>query len=67
MTWIANLLIVIGLWQIGNKRRAAFLFTFAGEAIWTIAALIGGMVDLAAICAVFTVMAARNWWKWGGR
>jgi hypothetical protein len=65
MTWFANFLIVIGLWQVGGRRRSAFMFTFAGEAIWTVVSLYGGMYDLAAICALFSVLAARNWCKWG--
>jgi hypothetical protein len=65
MTWLANLLIVIGLWMVGSKRRSAFIFTFAGEAVWTAVSASKGMYDLAAICALFAVLAARNWWKWG--
>lgn len=64
MTWLANALIVIGLWQIGEKRRIAFLFTLTGEAVWTVASLMQGMYDLASICALFAVLAAVNWWKW---
>lgn len=64
MTWIANALIVIGLWLIGSKRRSAFLFSVLGEAIWTAVSLWRGMYDLAAICAVFAVLAVRNWWMW---
>ncbi len=65
MTWLANLLIIVGIWQLGNKRRHAFLFSIAGELIWTATAFMAHNYDLASICAVFCVLAFRNWWKWG--
>lgn len=62
--WIGNVLIVIGLWKVGDKWRHAFLFSIAGEVLWTIKATMTGQYDLAIICAVFCVLASRNWWKW---
>lgn len=64
MTWIANLLIVIGLWQAGNKKTSAFGFTIVGELIWTAVAFGNEQWDLASICAIFTILAAVNLWKW---
>jgi hypothetical protein len=63
--WFANIFIVIGLWFVGNKRRSAFLFTVAGELLWTGYATYRQMWDLALICAVFAGLAARNWVLWG--
>jgi hypothetical protein len=65
MTWIANALVLVGLFLVGGKRRSAFVWTFAGEVLWTIAGIRAGMYDLASICAVFAAMAAVNWWRWG--
>ena len=62
--WLANILIVIGLWQIGNRKRTAFLFTITGELIWTIKAFVFEQYDLAFICAIFCILAVRNWIKW---
>jgi len=64
MGWFANIFIVFGLWFIGNKKRFAFVFTFIGETIWTIYSFSIGMYDLAAVCALFAMLAARNWLKW---
>lgn len=64
MTWIANILIIIGLFLVGEKSKYAFLFTIIGESIWTIVAFTLEQYDLAFICVVFTLLAIRNWWKW---
>jgi hypothetical protein len=64
MTWIANLLIVMGLYLAGNKHRAAFGFTIVGELIWSIVAATKEQWDLAFICTVFTGLAVVNLWKW---
>lgn len=63
--WFANILIVIGIWKIGDKWRHAFLFSIAGETLWTIKAGWQGQYDLAVICFVFCVLAFRNWLAWG--
>ena len=65
--WIGNFFIVIGLWKIGDKWRHAFLFSIFGELAWITKSLTIEKPDyaLATICAVFCVMAFRNWVKWG--
>ena len=65
--WIGNVFIVVGLWKIGNRVRAAFLFSIVGESAWTANALLREAPDyaLAFICCVFNIMAMRAWWKWG--
>lgn len=65
MTWIGNLLILIGMYLIGKKYRSAFLWSAAGETIWTVTATMEGRYDLASICAVFVVMAVANYFRWG--
>jgi len=65
MGWVGNIFIVIGLWLVGNKNRTAFIFTVIGESIWVAYAFTKGLYDLAFICIVFAVLAARNWYKWG--
>lgn len=65
MTWFANALVLIGLFLVGGKKRSAFLWTFAGETLWCIAGIQQDMWDLASICAVFAVLAAVNWFRWG--
>lgn len=63
--WIGDVLLVWGVWQIGNKRRIAYLITVGGELCWIIKSLVLGQYDLAVICVIFTVLALRCWFKWG--
>ena len=65
MLWIANILILIGLWLVGYKWRHAFLFSIAGEALYSWMSYKTGQTELCFICVVFCVLAFRNWWKWG--
>ena len=65
MGWFANVFLVVGLWMVGNKARWAFILTAVGEAIWTVTSILRGQFDLAFICVVFTILAIRNWFKWG--
>ena len=64
MLWFANLLIVIGIWTLGYRWRHAFLFSIAGESVYTLVAWRTGQFELAFICGVFCILAARNWWLW---
>ena len=64
MGWVGNVLIVVGLWLVGDKKRSAFVFTTFGESVWGVYALYKHMYDLAFICAVFALLALRNWFKW---
>lgn len=65
MDWIANILIVLGLYLIGNKQRSAFLFSICGEFLWVIWSIKHGMWSLAFICTVFCLLALRSYVKWG--
>lgn len=64
MGWIGNIFICIGLWFIGDKKRFAFLFSIVGESIWVAYSISIEMYDLAAICVVFALLAARSYMKW---
>ena len=63
--WIGNILILVGVWNLGNRKRIAFLFAMAGESLWLVNALAAGWFDLAFISLVAVGMACRNWIKWG--
>ena len=63
--WFGNILIVVGLWGVGNRQRRAFLFSIAGEAVWVLHAANQQLWDLASVCVVFLVMAIRGYIKWG--
>ncbi len=64
MGWIGNIFIVIGLWKMGSKDIHAFVWSIIGELIWVGYAISIGMYDLAAVCAVFALLAGRNWYLW---
>ena len=65
MGWIGNIFIIFGLWFVGNKKRWAFILSVIGEVCWIIHSLLIQMYDLAIICVVFALLAARSWYKWG--
>jgi hypothetical protein len=65
MAWLGNLLIIIGLWKIGDKWRHAFLFSIAGELCYIWRSILLRDWPLAFICVVFCGMAFVNWLKWG--
>ncbi len=65
MTWVANVILIVGLFLVGERKRSAFVWTAAGEALWLGASLAEGRLDMAFICAVFLVMAVVNYFKWG--
>jgi hypothetical protein len=64
VTWVANALILWGMYLVGRKRKACFLFSATGELIWTVCACRSGQYDLAFICGVFVVVALLNYRKW---
>ena len=65
MGWIGNIFIILGLWFVGNKKRWAFILSVIGETCWIIHSFLIQMYDLAIICIVFALLAARSWYKWG--
>jgi len=65
IAWLGNILIVIGLWKVGDKWRHAFLFSIAGEICYIVRSILAADWALASICIVFCLMAFINWIKWG--
>lgn len=63
--WIANVFILISMWELGRKKRSAFIWAIVGDSLWVAAGLMRGSWDVASICIVFTLMAGFNWWRWG--
>lgn len=64
LSWVADVLIVVGLWKIGSKDASSFLWSIAGESLWVISAVNRSDWALASICCVFNVMALRNYFLW---
>jgi len=65
LSWVGNALICWGLWNMGNKKRSAFVASLVGESLWIVYAAHAHLWSLAFICSVFALIAARNWFKWG--
>lgn len=63
--WVGNVFIVVGLFLVGRKDRRAFLFSIAGETAWIVNAALRHDWALVTICAVFNLMAFRNYLLWG--
>jgi hypothetical protein len=61
--WIANFFLILAAWLLGYKKRYAFLLVALGEFLWIIEARDRGL-DMVFLCAVFCILALRNWWKW---
>jgi hypothetical protein len=59
--WIGNAFLVVGMWQIGNRKRWAFILQAIGEIIWLYACYLLYSYSMMFICAVFTVIAIRNY------
>ena len=65
MGWLASVLLLAGHWQLGHKRRSAFLLTLAGDVLWCWVAVQRGTYDLLLICVASVCVQLRNWRKWG--
>lgn len=59
--WIANIILIVGNWNIGNRKRWAFLVIAFGEAIWLYVSYTYDSTAMMFICAVFGAIAVRNW------
>jgi hypothetical protein len=65
LSWIGNLLILVGMYKVGEKCRTAFLWSIAGESCWIVVAAGRDLWSLAFICAVFCLVSVFNYRKWG--
>jgi hypothetical protein len=65
ISWFGTLLLLIGLWFIGEKKRWAFIFTFFGELLILIYSIHIQAWSIAFIGITFSFLAARNWVAWG--
>ncbi len=62
--WIANILIVLAIYQMGFKKRSAWLYSFLGNILWCWYAIELQLFDMLFIDAVALTLAARNWFLW---
>lgn len=64
MGWIANILVLVGTFLVGEKKRTAFLWIAAGELLWVLVGVSRQELDITVICIIFTIMALWNYIKW---
>lgn len=64
MGWIGSLLLILGMWLVGSKKRSAFVFGVFGNLIWAIVGLQRNTPDLWFIATIMTMFNARAWFKW---
>lgn len=64
LSWLGNVLIVLGLWHVAKKHWWAFLFSIVGESCWIAYSLYIHLWSLAFMCAIFAVLAARSLVLW---
>lgn len=62
LRWVGDIFILVGL--VGNKQRAAFVFSVIGELLWIAVAYAVGDWALVAICTIFAGMAIRSYRRW---
>ncbi len=64
MGWLGNFLVILGTWQVGNKRRWGFLALLASCFCWGAVGYQKGMLDLVFIEAVLGIVSVRNYLRW---
>lgn len=64
MGWIANILFVVGVYVLGNKKRYGFILNGIANAIYGVVGITHSMPDLLAISGIMTGLNAWNYWKW---
>jgi hypothetical protein len=63
MGWIANVLLISGVWFAGSRWKYAFLVMAGGSALWAIEGVRLGMPDLVTINTILGAISLRNFWK----
>jgi hypothetical protein len=63
--WFDICFIAAGSFLLGYRLKPAFLIITIGEMTWITKAVWFQQWDLAAICILFAIVAALNWYVWG--
>lgn len=64
MGWVGSLLLVLGMYFVGEKAAYGFVISGIGEFLWVAKSYRDKQWDLFAICVVFVGVYAYNFWKW---
>jgi len=64
MTWVANILFLIGIILIGRKNKWGWILEIIGEILWIKTSIDTKMWDLLCVCILFGLLQAWNFWLW---
>lgn len=64
MGWCGSVLLVLGMFFVGEKSSIGFVIAGVGEFLWVVKSYRDKQWDLFAICTVFCGVYAYNFWKW---
>lgn len=64
ISWAGNVLLVIGLYLIGQKKRSAFIFYGLGCLAWLLYGFFPLQLSLVVIEIIFVVVSIKNFIKW---
>jgi len=65
MDWLAGLLELAGVWQVGNKSRHGFLICLACNLLWIAVAFHRQVYGLIPVSIAMFFVNIRNFRKWG--
>lgn len=65
LDWIGNIFLVVGSFLLGYRLRRAFLLIAFGEFVWLFRSYQLGSWDMLFICALFLILAIKNYIDWG--
>jgi len=63
-TWIANFLILFGMWRLGKNNKDGFVYSFLGALLWGVYGIHISSSALIFINAVSAAIYVRNWILW---
>jgi hypothetical protein len=63
-SWVLSTIPLFAFWQVGNRRRWAFLVMASGEIVWIVWAMLTRQWGFIPGSVVFGAVAIRNWSHW---
>ncbi len=65
LDWVAAVLVIIGIYLIGNKKRSGFLFSMLGVVANFLVSVIIDSVPYIALNIILFTLQLRGYIKWG--
>lgn len=64
LLWLANFLILFGMWRLGRKHRDGFVYSFLGSLVWGANGVYTHNIPLVFINAALMGIYIRDWFIW---